>query len=442
MVKIEIGKSYSTNWFQKIQFSNVSNSWLLVTFLGGSALTGSIPTEIGILSESLQKIDLRDNKFSGKIPTHLGSLKNLNYLDLENNNLSGTVPTELGAATSLEMLYLNGNNLAGSLDPTFCNTDVGFFEFVADCRGAAPEITCSCCTSCCSTQGSNCTTLIDPLAGGNVAVPTPVPVPPPTANKPTTNPVAPPVVAPPTTGVTVGTATAVSVDTVALKAILASVSDVMLLDTKHTSQYKAFMWMARIDPSPVDLELTPRSIIIQKYIMVLIYISTNGKRWNEQNLYLTEASVCDWIGLTCNDNGEIVSIILEHNNLDGTIVSEIGSLGPSLRKLHLGVNHLQGWLPSEIGMLTNLETLDIFDNPDITGPIPSELSVQNLPNIERVNIVGTGITGDLDLMFCPVNGDESIYISANCFGPSVTCSCCAVCCDSSGESCKDAGNGN
>lgn len=419
--------------------------------IGGSHLTGSIPTEIGNLRESLQKLDLRDNKFSGQIPTHLGNLKNLGYLDLENNNLSGAVPIELGAATSLEMLYLNGNILAGSLDATFCNSDIAFFEFVADCRGAAPEITCSCCTSCCSPQGSNCTTLIDPLEGSTV--PPPIAAPTPTAkpwpsidyptHEPTSKPAAPPIIPTPTTGVTVGTATAVSVDTAALKAILAAVSDVLLLDTKHTNQYKAFMWMARVDPSPIDVESTPRSMIIQKYIMVLIYISTNGKAWNEQNLYLTEASVCDWIGLTCNENGEIVSVVLEHNNLDGTIVSEIGQL-PSLRKLHLGMNFLQGWLPSEIGLLSNLDTLDVFDNPDITGPVPAQISIQTMPNIERINIVGTGIWGDVDLNFCPGNGDGSRYFSANCLGdqPSVVCSCCAVCCDSKGENCKDSGNGN
>lgn len=355
-------------------------------------------------------------------------------LHSENNKLTGAIPTELSAATSLEMLYLNGNDLAGSLDSAFCDSNIPFFEFVADCRGASPEVKCSCCTSCCNPEGSNCTSLISRLDGSSVSQ----------EAKPAAKPVAPPVVpqSPTIPGVTEDTATVVSIEASTLKAILATVSDISLLETKHTDQYKAFMWMVNVDPSPVDVNYMRQSTIIQKYIMILIYISTNGKGWNDQSSYLTDASVCNWRGLTCNDDGEIVSIELEHNNLVGTLVSEIGSVGPSLRKLHLGMNFLQGALPSELGLLSGLRTFDVFDNNDITGTIPSELSIQSFPDIKTIELVGTGISGNLDPVFCTGDPDDdgTRNISANCFGPSVICSCCEVCCDAKGENCKVLGN--
>ncbi len=338
---------------------------------------------------------------------------------------------ELSLATSLEMLYLNGNDLTGSLDAPFCDSSIPFFEFFADCRGETPEVQCTCCTTCCNAQGSNCTTIIEPLEGETTTQDT---------GTPTAKPVAPPT-AP---EATIDTTTVVSTEASKLKEILATISDISLLDAKHTNQHKAFEWMAHVDPSPINVELTPHSIILQKYILTLIYISTNGKGWNDQMSYLTDANHCDWTGLTCNDDGEIVSVMLEHNNLDGTIVSEIGYLGPSLRKLHIGMNFLQGPLPSEIGLLTGLKTLDIFDNDGITGTIPSEFSFQNLRNLETIQLVGTGISGNLDPIFCTdnanENGDKAAHISANCFGPSVSCSCCEVCCDESGENCKVIGN--
>jgi len=388
--------------------------------IGGSTLRGSIPTELSNLSETLQKLDLKDNNFSGNIPSQLGSLTKLNYLDLENNKLSGAIPTELRTADSLEMLYLNGNDFAGSLDAAFCNANFAFFEFVADCRGELPEVKCSCCTSCCDSLGSNCSTTIEPLF--DLSTPT---------LKPTVKPTSP-------MGTTDMTPQDSIVDSSKLKQVLATISDTSLLEAKHTDQFKAFMWMTRLDPFPVDMEITPHFVIIQKYIMALIYVSTNGKEWDDQYSFFTDAGVCDWKGLICNDQGEIVSIILEKNNLDGTIVSEIGALGPSLRELQLGMNMLHGELPSELGLLSRLTTLDVFGNNGITGTVPSDLSLQFLPDIEKIQLVGTSISGNMDPLFCDgdSNSGKARDISANCFGPAVSCSCCQVCCDEAGDNCR------
>lgn len=400
--------------------------------IGGSNLTGSIPTELSNLKESIQKLDLKDNNFSGNIPTELGSLTKLNYLDLENNELSGPIPVEMGTAKSLEMLYLNGNDFAGSLDAAFCDTNIAFFEFVADCRGTSPEVMCSCCTSCCNTNGSDCATVLEPLIPSPKTVtPTEKPVAPPT-NAPTipqTKPPTNPPTIPPT------------IDSSKLLQILTTVSDPSSLTSKHTEQFKAFMWMSRADPSPLNLDTTPYSIIVQKYIMALMYVSTNGSEWKNQNSFLTSANVCDWQGLTCNDDGNIVSLIIENNNLDGTLVSEIGALGPNLRELQLGMNNLRGKLPSELGKLSGLKTLDIFDNNDITGTIPAEMSSQFLTKIEKVQLVGTGISGSLDPLFCTfyLNGDGIRNVSADCFDPSIACSCCEVCCDAAGDNCQVVG---
>jgi len=342
-------------------------------------------------------------------------------LDSENNELTGDIPIELSSAKSLEMLYLNGNEFAGSLDATFCDTNIAFFEFVADCRGVSPEVKCSCCTSCCNSDGSDCATTIAPLSESPVSPMT-------TTAKPTAKPVSPPIYETDTTPQD-------STDSSKLKNIFATVSDISLLEAKHTDQFKAFMWMTSIDPSPLEVDTTPHSIILQKYIMALMYISTNGREWKNQYSYLTEASVCDWEGLACNDGGEIVSITLIDNNLNGTLVSEIGSLGPSFRELRLGMNLLRGELPSELGLLSGLTALDVFDNNDITGTIPSELSTPFLPNLLMIQLVGTGIVGDLDPLFCCDDCDAAIDVSANCFDPSVTCTCCEVCCEANGENC-------
>jgi len=329
------------------------------------------------------------------------------------------------------MLYLNGNDFAGSLDTAFCDSNIAFFEFVADCQGELPKVKCSCCTSCCNTQGSDCKTNIEHLPENSAFLKT---------NSPTTKPAFPPTFAPDPVPSVGGVDTTIqnSAYMSKLKSLLATVSDANLLETKHTDQFKAFMWMVRLDPNPLNLDTAPPTIVIQKYLLALIYVSMNGKEWKNQHSFLTDANVCDWKGLTCNDAGEIVSLVLENNNLQGTLVREIGVLGPNLEELQLGMNKIHGSLPTELGLLSGLTTFDVFDNNNITGTVPTELSLQFLPNIKKFQLVGTSIVGNLDPLFCTVDTENGAArnISANCFDASVSCSCCKVCCDAAGNNCR------
>ncbi len=79
---------------------------------GNQTITGTIPTELFKLS-NLIFIDLSDNELSGNIPTDLNNLNLLQTLDLSDNQLDGSIPTELGNLSSLEILYLDTNLLTG-----------------------------------------------------------------------------------------------------------------------------------------------------------------------------------------------------------------------------------------------------------------------------------------------------------------------------------------
>ena len=82
-------------------------------------MTGTIPTEIGEL-KLLEKFILYDNELLGSIPSELGMLAKVIDLQLDENSLTGSVPTELGGLSNLEVLYLNSNSLEGSV------TDLNF----------------------------------------------------------------------------------------------------------------------------------------------------------------------------------------------------------------------------------------------------------------------------------------------------------------------------
>ena len=82
--------------------------------LSSNDLTGSIPSELGNLS-SLTDLDLRSNDLTGSIPSELGNLSSLTDLDLGSNALAGPIPSELGNLSSLSRLTLSRNALAGSI---------------------------------------------------------------------------------------------------------------------------------------------------------------------------------------------------------------------------------------------------------------------------------------------------------------------------------------
>lgn len=66
-----------------------------VDFLAaGNHLTGSIPPEIGKLTE-LRNFVVGKNELSGTLPTELGSCSSLEIISLLQNAITGTVPIEL-----------------------------------------------------------------------------------------------------------------------------------------------------------------------------------------------------------------------------------------------------------------------------------------------------------------------------------------------------------
>jgi Leucine-rich repeat (LRR) protein len=88
--------------------------------LSNSGLTGSIPPEIGNLT-NLTVLSLRYNQLTGSIPPEIGNLTNLTYLDLYDNQLTGVIPPEIGNLTKLTDLYLRSNQLTGTIPPEIGN---------------------------------------------------------------------------------------------------------------------------------------------------------------------------------------------------------------------------------------------------------------------------------------------------------------------------------
>ena len=64
---------------------------------------------------------LYGNQLTGSIPPEIGNLTNLTSLSLNYNQLTGSIPPEIGNLTNLTGLYLNNNQLSGIIPDEICN---------------------------------------------------------------------------------------------------------------------------------------------------------------------------------------------------------------------------------------------------------------------------------------------------------------------------------
>jgi Leucine-rich repeat (LRR) protein len=130
--------------------------------LEGNRLQGTIPDDYGELTE-LVALYFESNRFEGLLPPLLGNLMNLVNFFVNDNSFSGTIPIEYSALTNLKYFWFHDNFLTGSVDGTFCashprlnSTNLRSNCLGNDLGGVPAQIECSCCSTCCDSNGINC----------------------------------------------------------------------------------------------------------------------------------------------------------------------------------------------------------------------------------------------------------------------------------------------
>ena len=155
-----------------------------------------------------------------------------------------------------------------------------------------------------------------------------------------------------------------------------------------SEQYDSLLGLlTEIVPSLADMEETscaPENLALltleaneensmDKYIFNMFYFSTSGHEWFDSSGWLSTEHQCTWRGIFCNDEGVIESLEMESNNLSGSIPTELGLL-TELLTLYLYDNTLTDSVPTELGLLTELSVMYLYKN-NLNGTIPTELGL-------------------------------------------------------------------
>ncbi|MFK7849108.1 MAG: leucine-rich repeat domain-containing protein [Rhodothermales bacterium] len=150
--------------------------------------------------------------------------------------------------------------------------------------------------------------------------------------------------------------------------------------------------------------------------LIALYNATNGPNWSRKNNWLSNAPVNTWYGVNASDDGQIIEIDLENNNLNGELPVAIGGF-PFLRRISLRDNNLTGQIPEEIALSSNLEVIDLGEN-NLTSEIPASLAdMAVLQNLFLDNNEFTGIIPDA---FSQIENLEVLYLNNNQFSGAVS----------------------
>ena len=105
--------------------------------------------------------------------------------------------------------------------------------------------------------------------------------------------------------------------------------------------------------------------------LMAFYNATDGANWGNNDNWGTAAPLGEWYGVATDDNGRVISLGLNDNQLRGPIPPELGNL-TALEILNLTENQLSGSIPSALGNLTQLIMLSLSQN-QLSGSIPPKL---------------------------------------------------------------------
>ena len=134
---------------------------------------------------------------------------------------------------------------------------------------------------------------------------------------------------------------------------------------------------------------TPVSII-KRYIdaadyeaLKVLYQATNGGAWTNKTWRIGSNAVTStgWPGVTFDEEGHVLAIDLQNNNLKGSLPTE-GMEMKSLRTLNLSRNSLNGDVAAFCTLLPALETLNLGYNlfTELSGVLPAHITSLNLQN--------------------------------------------------------------
>jgi Leucine-rich repeat (LRR) protein len=179
-------------------------------------------------------------------------------------------------------------------------------------------------------------------------------------------------------------------------------------DTSLGPEGLALHWLIDYDTDVNLLPDTPTSRfrLQQRYALATLQVQED----TSNAFFGSLGNECEWDGVTCqsvnlgDDIGiqqAVTTVIIDTNNNGNVWTCQLSAdlgLLPTLIHFNMstgydaGTGGVYGTLPSQIGQLINLQTLDVSNN-ELTGSLPTEIG--QLINLQTLDAYGNQLTGSL-----------------------------------------------
>jgi len=158
-----------------------------------------------------------------------------------------------------------------------------------------------------------------------------------------------------------------------------------------------------------------------------LYLNTAGDNWTNNTNWPNSAffeinptmpagtDVNTWYGVQTNVDGCVISLILQSNNLNGSIPPDLDNLS-NLNYLWLQGNQLSGNIPLELCDLSSLVGLGLSGN-QLIGNIPVEIG--NLSNLTELYLDGNQLSGNVPAQLGNLSKLTHLYLFYNQFSGNI-----------------------
>jgi len=350
-----------------------TSSQLRIINLGINDLHGSIPKKFITAKKTCEEISMPQNRLSGSLPDSLFELINVDKIDLSSNLLHGTLPDSMGNLVLLQHLQLNNNFLVGSVPQTLASSH--------PINGKMGDLLETIHLQDNQLSGEIPVNLSDLPKLKELII---------HENKLTGQ--VPADICSATINAfffqgTVATSDRNYCDAISCPADTVAMEGTYPCTGCNNVYYNPYVGQTR----------TCNTLVNQREILVHFYESTseNGGVWKGENNWQDDrVFLCDFTGITCDENFHVTGINLGGRGLKGTIPDELGFL-QYLETLNLSDNELAGFLPSDLRWAP-LTSIDISGN-NIRGTVAPKLCL-------KAGVNGNGLNGDYNChnIACPV----------------------------------------